>query len=63
MKGEDRKFPITLNNTDANISKVEFICKILGQSHALIQVMSKLFEVPVEEVINKYKIYLVESGK
>lgn len=51
LKGMDRVTPCTYHKP----STVEFITNILGKGGDLIDCMSKFFEVPVEQIIDKYK--------
>ena len=62
LKGEDRKFPITLKDSGANISQLEYICKILGQGGRLMECIAKIADVSLEDVINKYKAYELKGG-
>lgn len=53
LKGEDRLVPFK----QTNISKVEYICDILGAGGTLIETMAKVFEVEVSDIIDKYNSF------
>ena len=56
LKGENAKFPNKLKDCKYKISMVEYICDILGEGTLLIEVMAKLFEVGMDEIISKYNL-------
>ena len=57
LKGEDRKFPFKISDSKAGISTIEYVCDVLGASQNLMEVMSKIFEVEISDIIEKYNIY------
>lgn len=52
LKGNDRKFPNT--KKEVEISKLEYMCKILGAGSDLINCMAKTFEVDVAVILDRY---------
>ena len=56
LKGEDKKTPYTKKEIK-KLSKVEYICKVLKKGGLLIEIMAKVFEIPTEDIIGKYKDY------
>ena len=61
LKGLDRKSPYLIKDSKANISKVEFVCDVLGQGNVMLEAMSKVFEVGIEDIIEKYNIVKIEK--
>lgn len=61
LKGLDRKSPYLIKDSKANISKVEFVCDVLGQGNIMLEAMSKVFEVGIEDIIEKYNIVKIEK--
>lgn len=56
LKGESAKFPNKFKDCKYKISMVEYICDILGEGTLLIEIMAKLFEVGMDEIISKYNL-------
>ena len=56
LKGESAKFPNKLKDCKYKISMVEYICDILGEGILLVEIMAKLFEVGIDEIISKYNL-------
>mgnify|MGYP003483428992 FL=1 len=56
LKADDRKFPCFYSDIN-KLSTVEYICKNLGKGGLLLEVMAKVFEVPTEDIIGRYKEY------
>ena len=61
LRGEDRVRPFRKSDTRYKISKLEYIVDILGKGMELFEVIAKLAEVKVDEVIGKYKLYEEEA--
>lgn len=61
LKGLDRKSPYLIKDSKAKISKIEFICDVLGQGRVMLESMSKVFEVGIEDIIEKYNIVKTEK--
>ena len=62
LKGLDRKAPFLIKDSKAGISKIEFICDVLGKGSVLLEVMAKVFEVGITDIVAKYNI-IAESEK
>ena len=62
LKGLDRKTPFLIKDSKAGISKIEFICDVLGKGSVLLEVMAKVFEVGITDIVAKYNI-IAESEK
>ena len=54
LTGEDRIRPFRKSDTRYKISKLEYIVDILGKGMELFEVIAKLSEVKVDDVIGKY---------
>ena len=61
LKGLDRKSPYLIKDSKANISKIEFVCDVLSQGNVMLESMSKVFEVGIEDIIEKYNIVKMEK--
>ena len=61
LKGLDRKSPYLIKDSKANISKVEFVCDVLSKGNVMLESMSKVFEVGIEDIIEKYNIVKMEK--
>lgn len=61
LTGEDRIRPFRKSDTRYKISKLEYIVDILGKGMELFEVIAKLAEVKVDDVIGKYKLYEEEA--
>ena len=61
LRGEDRVRPFRKADTRYKISKLEYIVDILGKGMELFEVIAKLVEIKVDEVIGKYKLYEEEA--
>ena len=61
LRGEHRIRPFRKSDTRYKISKLEYIVDILGKGMELFEVIAKLAEVKVDEVIGKYKLYEEEA--
>lgn len=57
LKGLDRKAPFKYTDSKMAISQIEYICDMLGHGAKLLEVMSKVFEVEVVEIIDKYNFH------
>ncbi len=57
LKGLDRKAPFKYTDSKMAISQIEYICDMLGQGAKLLEVMSKVFEVEITEIIDKYNFH------
>lgn len=57
LKGLDRKTPFKYTDSKMAISQIEYICDMLGQGAKLLEVMSKVFEVEITEIIDKYNFH------
>ena len=57
LKGLDRKIPFKYTDSKMAISQIEYICDMLGQGAKLLEVMSKVFEVEITEIIDKYNFH------
>jgi len=61
LTGEDRIRPFRKSDTRYKISKLEYIVDILGKGMELFEVIAKISEVKVDDVIGKYKLYEEEA--
>ena len=61
LKGLDRKSPYLIKDSKANISKIEFVCDVLSQGNVMLESMSKVFEVGIDDIIEKYNIVKMEK--
>ena len=61
LKGLDRKFPYLIKDSKAEVSKIEFVCDVLGKGNVMLESMSKVFEVGIESIIEKYNIVKIEK--
>lgn len=61
LKGLDRKFPYLIKDSKAEVSKIEFVCDVLGKGNVMLESMSKIFEVGIEDIIEKYNIVKIEK--
>ena len=61
LKGLDRKFPYLIKDSKAEVSKIEFVCDVLGKGNVMLESMSKVFEVGIEGIIEKYNIVKIEK--
>ena len=43
------------------MSKIEFVCDVLGKGNVMLESMSKVFEVGIESIIEKYNIVKIEK--
>ena len=57
LKGLDRKTPFKYTDSKMAISQIEYICDMLGHGAKLLEVMSKVFEVEITEIIDKYNFH------
>ena len=57
LNGLDRKTPFKYTDSKMAISQIEYICDVLGQGAKLLEVMSKVFEVEITEIIDKYNFH------
>ena len=57
LNGLDRKTPFKYTDSKMAISQIEYICDMLGQGAKLLEVMSKVFEVEISEIIDKYNFH------
>ena len=57
LKGLDRKTPFKYADSKMAISQIEYICDMLGHGAKLLEVMSKVFEVEITEIIDKYNFH------
>ena len=57
LKGLDRKTPFKYSDSKMAISQIEYICDMLGHGAKLLEVMSKVFEVEITEIIDKYNFH------
>lgn len=57
LKGLDRKAPFKYTDSKMAISQIEYICDMLGQGAKLLEIMSKVFEVEIVEIIDKYNFH------
>ena len=57
LKGLDRKAPFKYTDSKMAISQIEYICDMLGHGAKLLEVMSKVFEVEITEIIDKYNFH------
>ena len=57
LKGLDRKTPFKYADSKMAISQIEYICDMMGHGSKLLEVMSKVFEVEITEIIDKYNFH------
>ena len=57
LKGLDRRTPFKYADSKMAISQIEYICDMLGHGAKLLEVMSKVFEVEITEIIDKYNFH------
>ena len=62
LKGMDRKTPCFIKDSKAEISKLEFICNVLGRGIVVLESIAKVCEVGISEVVSKYNI-IKETAK
>lgn len=62
LKGEERLKPYAYSQTDCNISKLEYICKILKEGKLLMRVLAKVFDVGLESLVSDYKDKILIGG-
>lgn len=55
LKGIDAKRPNTLEDSLFGITKLSFICSVLNRADVLLEVMAKVFETDLAELIQKYQ--------
>lgn len=54
LKGEDRLTPFRLKDSKANITTIEYLVDVLGEGAVVLEVMAKVFEVGIDDVMEKY---------
>lgn len=63
LRGEDRLTPFNKKDACAELSMVEYICRVLGKGGSLIEVLAKVAEVSIEEIVEKYKMDAKKLGE
>lgn len=54
FKGVNKLRPCTLGESDANISIIEYVCNVMKQGKVLLEVMAKVFEIDINDIVEKY---------
>ena len=62
LKGSDRREPFLIKHSKAEISKIEYVCDILGKGGIMLEVMSKVFEVGIIDIVDKYNLIKETEG-
>lgn len=62
LKGSDRREPFLIKHSKAEISKIEYVCDILGKGSVMLEVMSKVFEVGIIDIVDKYNLIKETEG-
>ena len=52
----------SLKHSKAEISKIEYVCDILGKGSVMLEVMSKVFEVGIIDIVDKYNLIKETEG-
>lgn len=54
LRGEDRVTPFRIKDSNANISTMEYLVDVLGDGAIVLECMAKVFEVGIEDIMEKY---------